>query len=200
MRKNMYVLFTFMLVLFLAACGGNQESNSEKNNGQKQNEQNEKNVEQTKQQKAEEKVIDLLNDKGKKVGTAELEPSTDGVIVNLEASDLPPGTHGFHFHETGKCEAPSFESAGGHFNPSQKEHGLENKKGTHAGDLPNIVVDKKGYVEAVFTAKGVTLTKDKENSLLKEEGTALVIHEKADDGKSQPSGNAGDRLVCGEIR
>ena len=119
--------------------------------------------------------------------------------MNVEISKLPPGEHAFHFHETGTCTAPKFESAGGHFAPGTKGHGFDAAEGYHAGDMANIIVGADGKVKVEFINANVTLDKGP-NSLMKTGGTALVIHEKADDYKSQPAGNAGGRLACGEIK
>lgn len=143
--------------------------------------------------------VTMYNQDKEEVGTAVIRPVYTGVKITLEASDLPGGEHGFHIHENGICEAPDFESAGSHFNPTDSKHGFEHPEGPHAGDLPNINVDKDGNVFKDALAKMVTLEKGQENSLLKEGGTALVIHSGADDYKSQPSGDAGERIACGVI-
>ncbi|THF83472.1 superoxide dismutase family protein [Cohnella fermenti] len=141
----------------------------------------------------------IINDKGAQIGTAVLTQMADTVRIQLEAEGLPPGTHGIHFHEAGKCEPPAFESAKAHFNPAGKQHGFHNPKGFHAGDLPNIVVDQSGNVHVIINSRNVTLRAGEPNSLLKEGGTALVIHEKADDYVTDPSGNSGNRIACGVI-
>ena len=146
--------------------------------------------------KVENKVVDIYNDQEKKIGTAELEEVAKGVVVELKAEGLSPGLHGFHFHETGKCEAPTFETAGGHFNPADAKHGMEHEEGPHAGDLPNLEVEEDGTVNVTVNAENVSLSKDDDASLV---GTALIIHEKPDDGKTQPTGDAGERLACGVI-
>ncbi|WP_027094233.1 superoxide dismutase family protein [Cohnella thermotolerans] len=142
----------------------------------------------------------IVNSKGKEVGTAVITPKGNGVQLHLEAKNLPPGIHGIHFHETGKCEPPAFKSAGEHFNPGHKQHGFNNPKGFHAGDLPNIQVKDDGTVVADIASNQVTLAKGAPNSLLKSDGTAIVIHEKADDYVTDPSGNSGNRIACGVIR
>jgi Cu-Zn family superoxide dismutase len=121
------------------------------------------------------------------------------VEITVEAEELPSGIHGFHIHETGKCQSPDFQSAGGHFNPEGKKHGRNHPEGEHAGDLQNIVVDSAGKVKNTQVVKQVTLKKDETNSLLKETGTALVIHEFADDYRSDPAGKSGKRIACGVI-
>ena len=141
--------------------------------------------------------VDIHNAQGEKIGTAELTESKDALSISLSASKLSPGKHGIHFHENGKCEGPDFKTAGGHLNPAKKEHGLENPKGSHAGDLPNIEVKADGTVKAKITSHGAALT---ESSLLKTGGTALVIHAKVDDQHSNPAGEAGDRIACGVIQ
>lgn len=143
--------------------------------------------------------VTMYNQDKEKVGTATIRSVYTGLNVTLDASDLQPGMHGFHIHENGICEAPDFESAGGHFNPTDAKHGFDHPEGPHAGDLPNIEVDQDGNVVADVTADMVTLEKGKVNSLLKEGGTALMIHSKADDYESQPSGDAGERIACGVI-
>ncbi|MUT65999.1 superoxide dismutase family protein [Paenibacillus sp. NEAU-GSW1] len=143
---------------------------------------------------------DLIDSNGKAVGTATLKEQSDGVHIVLKASGLTPGSHGFHFHAVGKCEPPGFESAGAHFNPSGKEHGFENPKGFHFGDLPNVIADASGNIDAKIISKNVTLVKNAPGSLLSSEGSALIIHEKTDDYKTDPSGNSGNRIACGVIK
>ena len=141
---------------------------------------------------------DLINGKGEHIGTAKLKETSQGVSLELEVSNLPPGQHGFHIHTVGMCEAPDFKSAGGHFNPEGKKHGLENPEGHHAGDLQNLTVDAKGKAKVKVLVKGTTLG-DGANSLFHSGGTAIVIHADPDDMKTDPAGNAGARIACGVI-
>ncbi len=141
---------------------------------------------------------DLINSKGEPVGTAKLKETPKGVSLTLQVSNLPPGAHGFHLHAVGKCEPPDFKSAGGHFNPEGKKHGLENPEGHHAGDLQNLTVDAQGKAKVKLVVTGVTL-REGANSLFHPEGTALVIHADPDDLKTDPAGNAGARIACGVI-
>jgi Cu-Zn family superoxide dismutase len=135
---------------------------------------------------------------GKTVGEAILEQKGEDVRIVTTITGVPPGTHALHIHEVGKCETP-FESAGAHFNPTGKQHGKDNPQGPHAGDLPNIEVPASGRVKVEATARGVSLGAGK-NGLLDADGSALVVHEGADDYKSDPAGNAGKRIACGVIR
>lgn len=141
---------------------------------------------------------DLWNAQGEKVATATLKQAKNGVKISLAATALPAGVHAFHIHAVGKCEAPDFKSAGGHFNPENKKHGLKNPEGPHAGDMPNITVDAKGKGKAAVVNARVTLGEGA-NSLFHEGGTAIVIHEKADDDMTDPAGNAGNRIACGVV-
>src|SRR3982751_6707448 len=147
---------------------------------------------------AQMKHVDLKDAKGASVGMAMVSPAKDGgVSIDLDVHGLPPGEHAIHFHAVPKCEAP-FTTAGGHFNPAMKKHGMQNPDGPHAGDMMNFTVDAKGNGKATVTNKNVTMGSEA-NSLYANGGTALMIHGAADDMKSDPSGNAGDRIVCGVI-
>jgi superoxide dismutase, Cu-Zn family len=140
----------------------------------------------------------LRNAQGEDVGTATFGPTKGGVKVRVEVTNLRPGKHGIHIHAAGKCDPPEFKSAGGHFNPAAKRHGLHNPEGAHAGDLPNLAVGKNGKAKASFTAKGATLGEG-EGSLLGPDGAALVIHADPDDEKTDPAGNSGARIACGVV-
>lgn len=144
--------------------------------------------------------VTLIGSNGQNVGTAQLTSVQEGVQIDLQVSGLAPGPHGFHIHEKSLCEAPTFETAGAHFNPVKREHGFLNPKGAHAGDLPNLIVDEQGNGRLSTVTKAVTLLPDKINSLYKQGGTSLVIHEKADDLKTDPSGNSGKRIACGVVK
>jgi Cu-Zn family superoxide dismutase len=147
---------------------------------------------------AQMKHVDLKDAKGGSVGMAMISPAKGGgVSIDLDVKGLPPGEHALHFHAVPKCEAP-FTSAGGHFNPANKKHGAQNPEGPHAGDMANFTVDAKGIAKTTVTNKNVTMGAEA-NSLYANGGTALVIHAAADDMKTDPSGNAGDRIACGII-
>jgi Cu-Zn family superoxide dismutase len=146
-------------------------------------------------------TVSISDAKGKSVGTATLTADSKGkgVKIALDVKGLAPGQHAIHIHETAKCDAPDFKSAGGHFNPDHKQHGMENKQGPHAGDMPNFVVDSKGISKAQVQDPNITLD-DGAHGVFANGGTALVIHAKADDMKTDPSGAAGDRIACGIIK
>jgi Cu-Zn family superoxide dismutase len=140
----------------------------------------------------------LTNAQGQSVGTATLSQVTGAVRVVVEARGLPPGQKGVHIHAVGKCDPPEFTSAGAHFNPDGKKHGLQNPEGPHAGDLPNITIGADGSGRLEATSDRVTLG-DGANSVFDADGSAIVIHAAADDFKTDPTGNSGARIACGVI-
>jgi Cu-Zn family superoxide dismutase len=140
---------------------------------------------------------------GEARGTVELWQDTDGIVhVDAQVAGLLPGQHGIHFHAVGACNgatATPFESAGGHFNPLGRQHGLENPAGPHAGDAPNLAVGGNGTGRVSFTTDRVSLTEGS-TSLFDSDGSSIVIHAAADDQVSQPAGNSGARIACGIVK
>ena len=135
---------------------------------------------------------------GKQVGTATLTETPEGVLVVASFTGLKPGEHAFHIHEVGKCEPP-FKTAGGHFNPAGRSHGLMSGTGGHAGDMPNVHVPPSGQLKVEVLVHGVTLKPGAPNSLADPDGAALVLHEGPDDYRTDPAGNAGGRIACGVV-
>jgi Cu-Zn family superoxide dismutase len=149
-------------------------------------------------EQASQATAELKDKENKTVGVATFRESGRGVTVNIDVKGLTPGLHAVHVHAVGKCEAPAFTSAGGHFNPAQKKHGHKSPEGAHAGDLPNMLVAKDGTGRFEAFTDGMTL-KPGATSVFDKDGSALVIHAGVDDYTTDPTGNAGDRAACGII-
>lgn len=148
---------------------------------------------------AESVTVDMLNNDGESAGTAVFEETDEGVTLELSLEGLPEGEYGMHIHEVGQATPPTFEDAGSHFNPTDVEHGTESETGPHIGDLPNLEVPEDGIVEETIEIPDTTLAEDGENSLNWEQGTSLIVHTEADDYETQPTGDAGDRMLGGVI-
>ena len=137
-------------------------------------------------------VAELRTAQGAAAGTATATSGEGGVRLSLNVEGLPPGLRGVHIHMTGRCDAPSFDSAGEHWNPTNAEHGLENPQGPHAGDLPNLSVTQDGRGALDFTLRAGDMA-----GLLDADRAAIIVHASPDDQKTDPSGETGDRLACG---
>jgi Cu-Zn family superoxide dismutase len=135
---------------------------------------------------------------GRSVGVLDLEQTSTGVRIIGDLSGLPGGRHGIHFHQTGRCDGPDFTSAGAHFNPFNRKHGLENPDGPHAGDMQNVVIPAQGAVLVEMLSPRITLD-DANTTVFDGDGTSLVIHAAPDDQRTDPSGNSGARIACGVI-
>ena len=146
---------------------------------------------------AETARAELKDARGVRVGEATLQDTSQGVKVSATFSELPPGDHAFHVHAVGRCEPP-FESAGGHFNPTQHQHGRDNPQGPHLGDMPNVQVADRKTASIEVVLKGATLGSGP-NRLLDADGASLVVHQSGDDYVSDPAGNSGSRIACGVI-
>ena len=140
----------------------------------------------------------LFDTSGTRVGLATFSEVDGKGQMGISVSGLAPGRHGMHIHENGACTPPDFESAGAHFNPASKEHGLENPAGPHAGDMPNLIVETDGSADSTFTVSRSLLAQGPE-SMIGTQKRAFVIHADPDDQRTDPSGNSGSRVVCGVI-
>lgn len=145
--------------------------------------------------------VPLKSSKGDDAGYVTFKTVKKGVKVHVVLKNLPFGEHGVHIHEHAVCDAPDFKTAGGHYNPDGKHHGYDNPAGHHNGDMPgNVSVGEDHNGEATFTISTVSLDPSAPNSIFANGGTSVVVHEKADDEKSDPAGNAGNRIACGVVQ
>lgn len=142
--------------------------------------------------------VEMKDAQGQSIGSASLSEMSGMVHIQLDLKGLKPGEHALHVHAVAKCEGPAFTTAGGHFNPAAKKHGLQSPDGPHAGDMENFMVQADGTAKGMVMAKGISLGAGA-NSVFTNGGTALVIHAGPDDMKTDPAGAAGDRIACGTI-
>lgn len=140
----------------------------------------------------------LVKAEGVPAGSVTVKHDPNGVSLTIAAAGLPPGAHGVHLHAVGKCQGPKFESAGAHWNPARREHGRDNPQGAHLGDLANLEIAADGSGESIFAIGSASLTEGA-NAIVDSDGTALVIHAKRDDYRTDPSGDSGDRIACAVI-
>jgi Cu-Zn family superoxide dismutase len=144
---------------------------------------------------AQEMITTLVGSDGQPKGNATITPAYNGILVHAELAGLPAGWHGMHFHEKASCDvSKQFSTAGDHVTLENQHHGVMVDGGPHAGDLPNIWVNDDGVGKAEFFTPLIKMT-----DLQDANGTSLVVHAGADDYKSQPSGNSGDRIACGPL-
>lgn len=144
-------------------------------------------------------TAEILDPAGRAVGTATASEEGGALLIRVNATGLSPGPHGIHIHTAGLCEGPDFQTAGGHWNPTARQHGSDNPAGSHLGDLPNLEIAADGTGTVEFTVAGGSLSNGS-NALLDADGSAFVIHADADDYKTDPSGNSGGRIACGVFR
>lgn len=143
---------------------------------------------------------ELRDARGNMVGTAVFSPAASGLKLDVQVQGFAAaaGEHGIHVHAVGKCEPDAFTTAGGHFNPTARKHGLNSPEGAHAGDMPNLVLDPQGNSTYVTTLAGISLGSDA-GTILDADGSAVVIHAGPDDLVTDPAGNSGARVACGVV-
>ena len=146
----------------------------------------------------EEAAAEIRDANGRVVARAQASQATGGVRVRIEAAGLAPGSYGAHVHAVGRCDPPAFDSAGGHWNPTQRQHGAQNPQGPHLGDLPNLAVGTDGEGRLEFTIAGASLSGGA-RALLDADGATVMIHANPDDYRTDPSGNSGTRIACGVL-
>lgn len=199
MEKMSKILLMSSAALLLAACGNTPGEEPKKAYENESVEQADP-TDSVEMPEADESVtVNMMNNNGEEVGTAIFEETEDGVSLKLNLEGISSGEYGMHIHEIGEATPPTFEDAGSHFNPTDVEHGVNSETGPHAGDLPNLVVPKNGVVEETIKVPDVSLQPNEENTLNSEQGTSLIVHTDADDYESQPTGDAGDRMLGGVI-
>lgn len=142
--------------------------------------------------------VTMNNASGVSIGEALLRGTPHGVLLTLDLSNAPAGTHALHVHQVGRCERPDFESAGPHFNPDGRQHGILSPEGMHAGDLPNVNVPESGRIRMELLLESIELVRGR-NGLFDADGSSLVLHTFADDYRTDPAGNSGSRIACGVI-
>jgi Cu-Zn family superoxide dismutase len=140
-------------------------------------------------------VAELAMADGSAAGRVTATDTPQGIALTLTAQGLEAGERGVHVHTTGRCDPPDFQTAGAHWNPRERQHGLENPQGAHAGDMPNLTVAADGTGSASYTLSDATVA-----AMLEGDGSAFVIHAASDDQRTDPSGNSGDRVACGVFR
>jgi Cu-Zn family superoxide dismutase len=142
----------------------------------------------------------LTDASGHQIGTAEVGEDGGILHVAVDVNHLPAGRYAVHIHSVGRCNGPRFESAGGHWNPTNTHHGVENANGPHMGDLPNLAINAngRGFFESTLTGEGHI--SGGRNAVLDADGAAVVIHAGEDDFRTDPSGNSGARIACGVLR
>jgi len=144
----------------------------------------------------------LMNSTGGDAGKVTFTQKPGGPVkMRVELKNIPFGDHAVHIHQNAVCDAPDFKGAGGHFNPDKKQHGWDNPMGHHNGDLPkNVSVGEDHTADATFELKDISLDPAAPNSIFANGGTSVVVHEKADDMKTDPTGNAGNRIACAVVK
>ncbi len=142
---------------------------------------------------------ELRDAKGRSFGKAVARQSGDNLHLVVTVRGLPQGVHGAHIHAVGKCEGPEFTTAGPHWNPTMRQHGINNPNGTHKGDAPNLAIDARGRGELHMSLGGMRVAGGA-NELLDTDGAAFVLHADADDLRTDPSGNSGKRILCGVFK